>query len=276
MDRKVTNIIKGYRAVDGNNVKLFRVLGYRTIEEFDPFLMLDSFDSNNYEDYKGGFPMHPHRGIETFTYIAKGRILHKDSLGFKDEIQDGEVQWMTAGSGILHEEALPEAERLVGIQLWLNLPSYKKMVDPEYHPIKKAHIQNINLGGGILKLIAGRYGELKGHEGKYQPLDFYQIEIEPESTVEIETDAEKSAFVFILEGEASIDGVLIEEKNAAKLSQGNNLRLSTDTKGATVLYGASIPIKEPVAWGGPIVMNSEAELDEAFRELSTGEFLKVK
>lgn len=137
MQRQVKNKIKGFRTVDGAGVSLFRVLGNQTIEEFDPILMLDSFDSTNPADYVAGFPMHPHRGIETITYLYKGRMRHKDTLGNEDEIGDGEIQWMNAGSGILHEEELPPADRMLGVQLWLNLPAKEKMSKPTYHSIKK-------------------------------------------------------------------------------------------------------------------------------------------
>lgn len=126
MKRIIQNKVTGFSAIDGAGVKLVRVLGHDTVKEFDPILMLDSFDSQDPDDYTAGFPMHPHRGIETVSYVYKGKMKHKDNLGFEDVINDGEVQWMTAGSGILHEEQLPASERLLGVQLWLNLPSEKK------------------------------------------------------------------------------------------------------------------------------------------------------
>ena len=127
MERKVIYQVKGSPAVDGAGVHLVRVLGPDTVKEFDPVLMLDSFDSTNPPDYTAGFPMHPHRGIETISYVSSGQMMHRDSLGHSDTISSGEVQWMTAGSGILHEELLPAAERLLGVQLWLNLPAKEKM-----------------------------------------------------------------------------------------------------------------------------------------------------
>lgn len=126
MKRKVQNKVTGFPTKDGAGVSLVRVLGHSTVKEFDPILMLDSFDSENPEDYIAGFPMHPHRGIETVSYVYRGKMKHRDSLGFEDTVNDGELQWMTAGSGILHEEKLPLSERLLGVQLWLNLPADKK------------------------------------------------------------------------------------------------------------------------------------------------------
>lgn len=159
MERKVIYQVKGSPAVDGAGVHLVRVLGPDTVKEFDPVLMLDSFDSTNPPDYTAGFPMHPHRGIETISYVSSGQMMHRDSLGHSDTISSGEVQWMTAGSGILHEELLPAAERLLGVQLWLNLPAKEKMTSPRYHSIKNAEIPEIPLKGGMLRLLAGKYQE---------------------------------------------------------------------------------------------------------------------
>ena len=132
MERKISQQVRGYRTKDGAGVSLVRVLGNQTVEEYDPILMLDSFDSINPDDYTAGFPMHPHRGIETISYVYHGYMTHKDSLGNEDTIGDGEVQWMTAGSGILHEEKLPASERMLGVQLWLNLPAKDKMTAPAF------------------------------------------------------------------------------------------------------------------------------------------------
>jgi redox-sensitive bicupin YhaK (pirin superfamily) len=130
MERKIKKKVTGFQTQDGAGVKLVRVLGHQTVEDYDPILMLDSFDSRNPKDYIAGFPMHPHRGIETISYVYKGQMMHKDSLGNSDTVGDGGVQWMTAGSGILHEERLPESERLLGVQLWLNMPGDRKMTPP--------------------------------------------------------------------------------------------------------------------------------------------------
>jgi redox-sensitive bicupin YhaK (pirin superfamily) len=172
MERKVKDKIKGFKTTDGAGVSLVRVLGNTTVETFDPILMLDSFESTNPEEYVAGFPMHPHRGIETISLIVNGNMVHKDSLGNEDGITDGEVQWMTAGSGILHEEKLPASDKLLGVQLWLNMPQKYKMAPPEYHSIKKEEIKEIPIDGGTLRLISGEYKEHKGFTGKYLPLDY--------------------------------------------------------------------------------------------------------
>ncbi len=157
MERKISQQVRGYRTTDGAGVSLVRVLGNQTVQAYDPILMLDSFDSTNPDDYTAGFPLHPHRGIETISYVYRGYMTHKDSLGNEDTIGDGEVQWMTAGSGIMHEEKLPAAERLLGVQLWLNLPAKDKMAPPAYHSIKNADIEDIDFNWGKLRLLAGEF-----------------------------------------------------------------------------------------------------------------------
>lgn len=176
MERKIKKQITGFRTKDGGGVNLVRVLGHETIEEFDPILMFDSFDSVDPDEYTAGFPMHPHRGIETISYIYRGQMTHKDSLGNEDSIGDGEVQWMTAGSGILHEEKLPASERLLGVQLWLNLPAKYKMVSPDYHSIKNSEIEEIVLENGKLRLLAGKFNDKEGFVSRYLPLDYYDIQ----------------------------------------------------------------------------------------------------
>ena len=177
MERKISQQVRGYRTKDGAGVNLVRVLGNQTVEEYDPILMLDSFDSTNPDDYTAGFPMHPHRGIETISYVYRGQMTHRDSLGNEDTIGDGEVQWMTAGSGILHEEKLPASERMLGVQLWLNLPAKDKMTAPAYRSIKNSEIEEIEIENGKLRLLAGEYNGRKGYSGKYLPLDYYDIHL---------------------------------------------------------------------------------------------------
>lgn len=274
MNRKVQTKITGYPTRDGAGVKLVRVLGHHSVEEFDPILMLDSFDSIDPNDYIAGFPMHPHRGIETISYLYKGRMQHKDNLGFEDTIGDGEVQWMTAGSGILHEEKLPASERMLGVQLWLNLPKENKMVEPEYHSIKADQIKEIDIPGGHLRLLAGNYENHSGFQGKYLPLDYYDIDIHPNEKVSIETNPENSVMIFTLLGDVIIDGEIIPEKTAVRLSTGNQVELESKEEGTKVLFISSKPLQEAIHWGGPIVMNTEADLRQAFVELQNGTFIK--
>ncbi len=276
MERKVKDKIKGFKTKDGAGVSLVRVLGNTTVETFDPILMLDSFESTNPEEYVAGFPMHPHRGIETISLIVNGNMVHKDSLGNEDGITDGEVQWMTAGSGILHEEKLPASDKLLGVQLWLNMSQKYKMASPEYHSIKKEEIKEIPIDGGTLRLISGEYKEHKGFTGKYLPLDYYHIMLDANNKFTIETEEDKSVMVFLLSRDAKVAGETISEKTAVKLTNGNSLDIESLQEDIQILFISSDILEEPVYWGGPIVMNSKEELDLAFRELRDGSFLKEK
>lgn len=274
MERKIRQQVQGFRTKDGAGVNLVRVLGYGTVKEFDPILMLDSFDSTNPEDYTAGFPMHPHRGIETISYVYRGYMTHKDSLGNEDTIGDGEVQWMTAGSGILHEEKLPEAERLLGVQLWLNLPAKDKMVPPAYHSIKNSAIEEIAFEGGKLRLLAGEFEGRQGYIGKYLPLDYYDIHLNSNASLVLSTEHDRSVMVFTLLGDAYIGDQLVKEKTAVKLTQGDSVTIKATDKKAQVLFMSSTRLEEPVVWGGPIVMNTEEELKKAYEDLNNGTFLQ--
>lgn len=274
MERKIQQQVTGYRTQDGAGVSLVRVLGGSTVQEFDPILMLDSFDSINPEDYTAGFPMHPHRGIETISYVYRGRMTHRDSLGHEDTIGDGEVQWMTAGSGILHEEKLPASERMLGVQLWLNLPAKDKMVPPAYHSIKNADIEEIALENGKLRLLAGEYEGSKGYMSRYLPLDYYDVHLNPNASIVLKTGRERSVMVFTLLGDAYVGGELVKEKTAVKLTAGDRVELKATDTNAQVLFVSSTRLEEPVVWGGPIVMNTKEELNKAFEDFRRGTFLQ--
>lgn len=274
MERKVIQQVKGFRTQDGAGVSLVRVLGRETIDAYDPILMLDSFDSTNPDDYTAGFPLHPHRGIETVSYIYKGSMTHRDSLGNTDTISDGEVQWMTAGSGIKHEEKLPASERMLGVQLWLNLPAKDKMVPPAYHAIKRDEIQEIELEGGNIRLLAGSYEDKEGYASKYLPLDYYDIHLNEGASTTIDTTPERSVMVFTLSGDFYVGGELVKEKTAAKLGPGESVTITGASTHGQILFISSKRLDEPVVWGGPIVMNTHEELQQAFADLESGTFLQ--
>lgn len=274
MERKIREKVTGFRTRDGAGVSLVRVLSNRTVESYDPILMLDSFDSVNPEDYIAGFPMHPHRGIETISYVYQGRMTHRDSLGHEDTIGDGEVQWMTAGSGIMHEETLPASDRMLGVQLWLNMSAKDKMAPPAYHSIKNHEIEDIPFEGGKLRLLAGQYQGRQGYKGLYQPLDYYDIHLEPGASLTLDTDPGRSVMAFTLLGQAIIAGERIQEKTAVKLTQGDRLVIKAGEEKAQVLFMSSVKLGEPVAWGGPIVMNTPQEIKQAFEDLRRGTFLQ--
>ncbi|MDD3766712.1 MAG: pirin family protein [Eubacteriales bacterium] len=274
MERKISQQVRGYRTKDGAGVSLVRVLGNQTVQEYDPILMLDSFDSTNPEDYTAGFPLHPHRGIETISYVYRGFMTHKDSLGNEDTIGNGEVQWMTAGSGIMHEEKLPAADRLLGVQLWLNLPAKDKMAPPAYRSIKNSEIEEIEFSWGKLRLLAGEFEGRKGYMSKYLPLDYYDLHLNPKESVIINTESERSVMVFTLLGDAYIGGELVKEKTAAKLTSGDQIEIKATDEKAQVLFISSKRLDEPISWGGPIVMNTKEELNKAFDDLKKGTFIQ--
>jgi redox-sensitive bicupin YhaK (pirin superfamily) len=274
MERKILEKVKGKRTTDGDNVSLVRVLGHTTTKVFDPILMLDSFDSIDPSEYSGGFPLHPHRGIETISLIASGKMMHRDSLGNEDIIGDGEVQWMTAGSGILHEEKLPKSNRLLGVQLWLNLPRKDKMTTPAYYSIKRKDIKEIDINGGTLRLISGNYKDHEGFLSNYLPLDYYHIVLEPNKEITLNTESDKSVMLFLLEGNAEIANEMVEEKTALKLTEGNYVKVKSLDEKLQILFISSKKLNESISWGGPIVMNSKEELELAFNELREGTFLK--
>lgn len=276
MKRKIKTKVRGFRTRDGAGVNLVRVLGNQTTKEFDPILMLDSFDSTNPDDYTAGFPMHPHRGIETISYVSRGKMVHRDSLGNEDGISDGEVQWMNSGSGIMHEEMVPAAERLLGVQLWLNLPSKDKMSKPSYNSIKNDEIDEIEIDGGKIRLLAGTYGEYQGYKGDYLPMDYYDIHLNANSEITLTMGEKDSVMIFTLLGNVYINDEYIEEKTAVKLTEGDSLTIKNGEQNAQVLYINSRALNEPVAWAGPIVMNTQEEVQKAFIELRNNTFIKEK
>jgi redox-sensitive bicupin YhaK (pirin superfamily) len=284
--RKCTRIVRGQNAVDGAGVRLRRVLGLNTVEDFDPFLMLDGFDSTNPNDYIKGFPWHPHRGIETVTYLLQGEIEHGDSLGNRGVISDYQCQWMTAGSGIIHQEMPIATERLLGCQLWVNLPKKEKMTQPAYRDIKQEDVSTVQEKNATVRVLSGNYHDHQGVvKGEYVKVQYLDVTLEPNSIWHYqETPNNQTLFLYLIEGTLAADDRLVnfEEQNCAILMSGSSASSSDFDEvivkaglvGAKFLLIAARPLKEPVAWGGPIVMNTEAELNEAFRELKDNTFIK--
>jgi redox-sensitive bicupin YhaK (pirin superfamily) len=276
--RRVIKTVTGKPAIDGAGVRLVRVIGNKDVRDFDPFLMLDAFDSANPSDYEKGFPWHPHRGIETVTYLAEGIIEHGDSLGNQGVIRSGGCQWMTAGSGIIHQEMPKRAPRMLGLQLWLNMPAANKMSSPAYHDLPAEIIPVVEENGARVFVIAGEYRGQKGAmRGAYVCATMLSIALEPGAACEVPVASGETAFVYILEGAVSFgDGEsAIEQKTAVLLSDGDavSLRAGSRSPARCVLF-SGLPLGEPIAWGGPIVMNTGEELDLAFREIDDGTFIK--
>ncbi|WP_330548373.1 pirin family protein [Aminipila luticellarii] len=269
--------IRGKNAVDGAGVHLVRVLGRSDTKDFDPFLMLDSFDSKDYRDYIAGFPMHPHRGIETITYLISGEIDHQDSLGNKGKIGPGEAQWMTAGSGILHQEMPQESERMLGFQLWLNLPSMEKMAEPQYLNIEKEQIPVKQAGDVEIRVLSGSFEGVKGVTPKYIQASIYDILLSAGGQIEIPVNPEENVFLFLMEGDALIEERRILSKTAVLFDNGASIKVEAPADAdLRFIFFSGKPLHEPIAWGGPIVMNTDSELMDAFEELEQGTFIKHK
>lgn len=276
--RTIRKIVTGQNAIDGAGVKLVREFGYNDTKEFDPFLMLDAFDSTNPSDYIKGFPWHPHRGIETVTYLIDGDIEHGDSMGNKGSILAGDCQWMTAGSGIIHQEMPKPTDRLLGTQLWLNLPAKDKMVKPKYRAITKQDIPVIDEKDKKVHILCGTYKGNKGAiEGDYVKALYLDVEIGAGSGWTLDTEADHTLFIYILRGEAMFgdeSDKLIPEKHVVLFSEGNKFIAKTEAQGIRFLLISGEPLNEPIAWGGPIVMNTRKELEKAFEELENNTFIK--
>lgn len=275
--RTVNKIIEGKATEDGAGVKLVRVLGTRDVYDFDPFLLLDAFDSTDPEDYTKGFPWHPHRGIETVTYLISGKIEHGDSLNNSGVIEDGDCQWMTAGRGILHQEMPKASERMLGVQLWVNLPKKDKMSEPKYRDLNRADIPVIKEEDSEIKIISGQYKEVKGPaDNLYVKIRLMDINIKPEGIFELETNEDRTVFVYILEGDLRFDESkdYINNKKAVLFNKGDKLFAKAGKNGAQFLLFEGKALNEPIAWGGPIVMNTKEELSKAFEELERGTFIK--
>lgn len=286
MKRTATRIVRGQHAVDGAGVRLRRVLGLNTIRDFDPFLMLDGFDSTDPNDYVRGFPWHPHRGIETITYLLKGRVEHGDSLGNSGTIGELECQWMTAGSGIIHQEMPQASERMLGCQLWVNLPAKDKMTEPAYGDITRDKVTVVEESDATVRILAGTYKDHKGvFTGRYVAVTYLDVDLAPDTTWSYaETPNAETLFTYLLDGTLAVNEDLsrFEAKSCAVLFaahdkhavENDTVVVRSGSEGARFVLLTALPLHEPVAWGGPVVMNTEAELELAFDELEMGTFIK--
>lgn len=278
MYRKIKKYIEGEKTKDGAGVKLRRVFGNPEVPHLDPFLLMDFFDSTDSDDYIKGFPWHPHRGIETVTYLISGKVEHGDSIGNEGTINDGDCQWMTAGSGILHQEMPKPCDRILGTQIWLNLPRKDKMTEPKYRDIRSEIIPVHEEKGERVHIIAGKY---KGQKGPLEVIEtdptFLDIELEVNNELILESKSGYKVFAFLVEGEANFN-IEKEEMISAPMGvlyeEGEKIKITTGENRARFFLLMGKPLNEPVAWGGPIVMNTKEELDLAFRELKENTFIK--
>lgn len=280
--RKIMRAQRSRPTLEGAGVRLKRAIGPYEAPLVDPFLLLDDFHSTDPADYTAGFPWHPHRGIETVTYMIRGTVRHGDSIGNSGAINDGDVQWMTAGGGILHQEMpAPYDGVFQGFQLWVNLPASDKMMAPRYRDVLMQHIPTVSLPGGIkVKLIAG---ELDGNRGPVRdlvvPCEYMDVKVPAGGKFSHGTRKDWSAFAYVFEGSADFglgDERIAGPEELLIFGAGDKVETTAGEGGARFLFASGRPLREPVAWGGPIVMNTKEELDLAFEELRRGTFIKTK
>ncbi|MFA5007324.1 MAG: pirin family protein [Candidatus Izemoplasmatales bacterium] len=273
--RRIARTVNGTAAVDGAGVRLVRVLSRPDVGHADPFLMLDAFDSTDPEDYVKGFPWHPHRGIETITYLIDGHIEHGDSIGNRGTIGPGECQWMTAGSGILHQEMPRPAKRMLGAQLWLNLPAKDKMCPPKYRDVRAGTVPVATNGGASVRILAGVHEGIQGAVSPdYVDIVYLDVGLAPGATFRRPVSKTATAFAYLFEGSFAAGDAGAKARDAAFFEDGDEISVVAGKDGARFLFAAGEPLDEPIAWGGPIVMNTREELRTAFRELDEGTFLK--
>jgi len=285
---------------EGAGVNLHRAFGFGDTDLTDPFLLFDDFRGDRPEDYIAGFPWHPHRGIETVTYVLAGTVDHGDSLGNSGRLESGSIQWMTAGSGIIHQE-MPtgdELGRMHGFQLWANLPRELKMTDPRYQDIPSTEVTvRSEDDGTIIRVLCGEFGGLSGPvDGIAAAPRYLDVTIPPGKTRTLRMDIESNAFAYIFEGTGAFRGasepgpvpyeldegvialkpVEVDNRSLVLFDSGDELRVTAGDDGLRFLLVSGRPIREPVAWYGPIVMNTQSELETAFREYQDGTFLRKR
>ena len=298
--RPVKRIAQSTPTMEGAGVKLHRAFGFGTTSEFDPFLLFDDFRNDRPADYQAGFPWHPHRGIETITYVLAGTVEHGDSLGNKGKMGAGDVQWMTAGSGIMHQE-MPKGDargRMHGFQLWANLPSSLKMTAPRYQDIPAAVIPEVTDDDGThVRVITGDFwGKTGPVEGVAADPRYLDVFVPPGKRKTLPVEVGRHAFAYVFEGSGTFSGasqpfgVLTEKENGdgsetlvrerignrslVVFDTGDEVTVQAGDEGIRFLLVSGKPIEEPVAWHGPIVMNTQAELQQAVSELRSGTFIK--
>jgi redox-sensitive bicupin YhaK (pirin superfamily) len=277
MGREILHIFKSRPTLEGAGVHLHRIFGYNEVPNFDPFLLLDHFGSDDPADYIKGFPWHPHRGIETVTYMLTGEVEHGDSIGNSGVIRSGDVQWMTAGSGIIHQEMPKEYKGLMqGFQLWVNLPKAEKMMGPRYRGLTEDQIPAFEGDGLKVKIIAGEFNDVKGPvQDLVVDVEYFDVTLDPGLTFTCATKIGYTVFAYVIEGSAEFEGQQIDEHHVVLFGDGDTITVNSE-KGVRFLLITGKPLGEPVAWGGPIVMNTQEELNTAFRELDEGTFIKSK
>jgi redox-sensitive bicupin YhaK (pirin superfamily) len=278
--RNVQTVKKSQPVIEGAGVKLKRVFGHNEVETLDPFLLLDHFGSDNPEDYIAGFPWHPHRGIETVTYMKRGFVKHEDSLGNSGKIGGGDIQWMTAGSGIIHQEMPVQIDgSLAGFQLWVNLPSTAKMINPRYQDIPSSEVPEIIQKNGIrIRILAGKFNGVIGPvKDIIADPEYLDVSIPAQCEFNHSVNDGYTVFAYIFEGKGHFDSTTeVEEGNLVIYEKkGDFLNISSKNIPIRFILISGKPIGEPIAWAGPIAMNTQQEVQQAFDEYRKGTFLRT-
>lgn len=275
-ERNFEKIIHAQATSDGDGVKISRSLGSHSLPELDPFLLLDELGSDDAADYIGGFPPHPHRGFETVTYMLEGQMRHKDSAGNEGVIKAGGIQWMTAGSGIIHSE-MPEqdAGMLWGFQLWINLPAAQKMRAPRYQEISTEHIPETTGDFGTVRIMAGEVDGIGGAVTEIATAPtLLDLRLTPDSEKTISLPVEHTGFLYVYKGSLSVGDSTLTSKQLGQLSRGEQVSIRSGQEGVGALLIAAAPIKEPIARMGPFVMNTEQELQTAYHDYRHGRLVQ--
>lgn len=278
--RKIQKIFPLQPTIEGAGVHLKRGFSNREVELFDPFLLFDDFSNTETSAYTPGFPMHPHRGMETVTYLLKGEVVHKDSMGNVGSIGAGDVQWMTAGSGIVHEEMpIAHNEGIQGFQLWINLPRADKMMSPRYQEIKSTEIPHVTEEGISVRVIAGHYKDTRGPVQDLMVSPTYlDVTIDSLTPFSFPTVFEENFFVYVVKGRLMVrddrSELWVGEGGVGLLSHDTQFTCTGGREGVQFLLIGGKPLHESICWTGPIVMNTEEELENAFKELKEGTFIK--
>ena len=270
-------IMEGQSTYDGAGVKLTRVFAHDHTKLTDPFLLLDHFGSDNPDDYIKGFPWHPHRGIETVTYMLGGTVDHGDNIGNSGTIGPGDIQWMTAGGGVIHQEMPPPTKGMMhGLQLWVNLPAEKKMMEPRYRGILENEVPIVKIPGGEARVIAGTYKNVTGpvHE-LIVDVEYLDVRLKKGKTISHAVKKGYSSFCYIISGVGEFDEAQLGQAQLVLFAEAGNIAVKA-TEDLHYIFVTGKQLKEPIAWGGPIVMNTQEELDLAFQELDEGTFIKKK
>jgi hypothetical protein len=279
--RRVESIIEPRSVLEGAGVKLRRSIGTREVNYLDPFLLLDDFGSHDRRDYEAGFPLHPHRGIETVTYVLSGAVHHKDTLGNSGSIGAGDIQWMTSGRGIMHEE-MPQVrpEGITGFQLWVNLPAKVKMSQPRYQDVPAKSIPEIaGTDGARIRVVAGTVGEVRGAVTDIAADPIYlDVFLPPRSAHRGRIARGHTAFAYVFEGRVIVPGpgdeeVVVPHPRLVVLGDGDEVRVTTGAEPARFLLVSGRPLREPIARYGPFVMNTRKEIEQALEDLERGTFV---